>query len=310
METDDELIEEFILHLKGERAASPHTLDAYTRALRGFRESLEGTLAKWEDCTEEDIRKWLYRELERESSRSTVRLRLSALRSFFSFMLRRKLISFSPVAGIQMPKAEKKLPVFLSQSQMTALLELPLNTPLEQQAPAWTPFRDKAVLELFYSCGLRLSELVSLNTDDVHLADSYARILGKGGKERLVPIGSFAVQALKEYGERAMLERGGPLFLSKLRKRLSRKSVANLLEKYLRLSDIPLHITPHKLRHSFATHMLEAGADIRAVQELLGHASLSTTQIYTHVTRKRLFSAYRDAHPRARGGRDGAEPAK
>lgn len=305
MPGEDELMEEFVRHLRGERAASRHTIEAYTRALSGFREGYGDDFEGWTACTEEDVRQWLYVELEKESSRNTVRLRLSALRSFFSFMLRRKLITASPVAEIQMPKAEKKLPVFLSQPQMAELLELPLNVPLEKQAPDWMPFRDKAILELFYSCGIRLSELVGLNMGDVSLSDAYARIRGKGNRERLVPIGSFALEALREYIVRAGVPNGGPLFVSKLKKRLSRRAVGQLLDKYLALSGIPLHITPHKLRHSFATHMLEAGADIRAVQELLGHSSLATTQIYTHVTKKRLFSAYREAHPRAKSGEKG-----
>lgn len=304
MEDNGTWEDEFVRHLQGERAASLNTLDAYTRALRGFRENRGEEFHGWDSCEPEDIRQWLYWQLQNESSRSSVRLRLSALRSFFSFLVRRKLIAASPVSGIQMPKAEKKLPIFLSQSQINELLDLPLNTPLEKQSPHWMPLRDKAVLELFYSCGLRLSELVSLNTGEVHLNEGYARIKGKGNKERLVPIGEYALVALRNYLASAHVS-AGPLFISRLRKRLSRRAVANLLEKYLRLSGIPLHITPHKLRHTFATHMMDAGADIRTVQELLGHASLATTQIYTHVTRKRLFSAYREAHPRARSEADG-----
>lgn len=297
----DETIDAFLRHLQGERAASAHTLDAYARALRGFRESRGEAFGGWCGCTPDDIREWLYLELKRESARSSVRLRLSALRSFFRFMVRRDLMKNSPVTGVQMPKPEKKLPVFLSIAQINELLDLPLNTPLEKQAPAWLPQRDKAILELFYSCGLRLSELVSLNVDRIHFREEYVRVEGKGHKERLVPIGRPAMLALEAYMSAAgIISRGAaPLFLSRLRKRLSRRAIADLLEKYLRLSDIPLHITPHKLRHSFATHLLDAGADIRSVQELLGHASLATTQIYTHVTRKRLTEAYRAAHPRA-----------
>lgn len=296
----DSVIDAYLRHLKGERAASANTLDAYARALTGFREKLGDHFTEWASCTADEVRQWLYLELKKESARSTVRLRLSALRSFFSYMVRRKMIQAAPTAGVKMPKPEKKLPVFLSQPQVTQLLDLPLQVPLEKQSPAWVPFRDKAILELFYSCGLRLGELVALNREDVHFRDAYVRVMGKGSKERLLPIGSYALLALSNYLERVDASPNGPLFLSRLRKRLSRRAVADLLEKYLRLSDIPLHITPHKLRHSFATHMLDAGADIRSVQELLGHASLSTTQIYTHVTRKRLFSAYREAHPRAK----------
>lgn len=297
---EDSVIDAYLRHLKGERAASANTLDAYARALKGFREGMGDRFTEWTSCTADEVRQWLYLELKKESARSTVRLRLSALRSFFSYMVRRKMIMAAPTAGVKMPKPEKKLPVFLSQPQVTELLDLPLQVPLEKQSPAWAPFRDKAILELFYSCGLRLAELVALNREDIHFRDYYLRVLGKGGKERLLPIGSYALLALSNYLERVDSPPRGALFLSRLRKRLSRRAVADLLDKYLRLSDIPLHITPHKLRHSFATHMLDAGADIRSVQELLGHASLSTTQIYTHVTKKRLFSAYREAHPRAK----------
>ena len=171
--------------------------------------------------------------------------------------------------------------------------------PVDKKSPDWLPYRDAAILELFYSCGMRLSELVSLNEDCLQGGGGCVRLLGKGRKLRLVPVGDYAREAIELYRERALPEPGGPLFLSRLGRRMTGRSVPLMLDKYLRASDIPFHISPHKLRHTFATHLLDAGADLRAVQELLGHSSLSTTQIYTHVTKTRMQQVYRDAHPRA-----------
>tara|TARA_B110000037_G_scaffold222129_1_gene295723 strand:- start:4910 stop:5398 length:489 start_codon:yes stop_codon:yes gene_type:complete len=159
--------------------------------------------------------------------------------------------------------------------------------------------RDAAILELFYSTGLRLAELASLNVKDIDTTNESVRVMGKGSKERLVPIGSHAMIAMQKYRSAAEVFQG-PLFLSKLRKRLSTRSLNSVLKKYLAQSTIPFNVTPHKLRHSFATHLLDHGADLRSVQALLGHASLSTTQIYTHVTKERLREAYDSAHPRAK----------
>lgn len=203
------------------------------------------------------------------------------------------------MAEVSLPKKHVQLPVFLSIDQMLELLELPYRLPLSPSSPDWLPYRDAAVLELFYSCGLRLSELVSLDVRSVNHNRKILRVTGKGNKQRILPVGDPALAALDEYVRRAHLPETSPLFISRLGKRLSGRSVELLLKKYVKASSIPFDISPHKLRHTFATHMLDAGADLRSVQELLGHASLSTTQIYTHVTRSRLADAYRMAHPRA-----------
>ena len=236
--------------------------------------------------------------MKQELARSTIRLHFSALRSFYRYLVSRHGLPKSPVAEIQLPKLERQLPVVLTLSQIEQLLDLPAKIPREKQAAPWQALRDTAILELFYSTGLRLAELAALEVRDLESLSDTLRVVGKGSKERLVPIGSHAMKAIEAYKQAAQLS-DGPLFLSKLRKRLSTRSINSLLKKYLRYSDIPFNVTPHKLRHSFATHLLDAGADLRSVQALLGHSSLSTTQIYTHVTKERLREAYDQAHPRA-----------
>jgi len=190
------------------------------------------------------------------------------------------------------------LPVVLSISQIDELLGMPLRLQVDKKAPPWLPLRDAAILELFYSCGLRISELLALDVKDLDFIGETVKVFGKGAKERIVPIGGPAINAIQRYRQEAAIT-SGPLFLSKRRTRITQQAVDLLLKKYLKHSGIPFAISPHKLRHSFATHMLDAGADLRSVQSLLGHASLSTTQIYTHVTKERLKQAYDDAHPRA-----------
>jgi integrase/recombinase XerC len=178
------------------------------------------------------------------------------------------------------------------------LLGAPLKIDKERAAPEWMPLRDVSVMELFYSSGLRLSELAALKVDDVDLYTESVRVFGKGRKERVCPIGAPALDAIQKYRSAANVH-SGALFINKSRKRISSRSIWLILKRYLRHTSIPISISPHKLRHSFATHMLDRGADLRSVQALLGHASLSTTQIYTHVTVERLKKAYADAHPRA-----------
>jgi site-specific recombinase XerD len=231
-------------------------------------------------------------------ARSYVRLTFAALRSFYRYLNERAGFSSNPLKEVQLPKRERQLPVVLSTSQVDELIGMPVEVERKKQAPPWTAARDAAILELFYSSGLRLSELVALNVADVDMLTESVRVLGKGRKERIVPVGSLALKAIQQYRQQAQVN-SGPLFVSKLRKRISSRSVWLLLRKYLQQSSIPLRVSPHKLRHSFATHLLDNGADLRSVQTLLGHASLSTTQIYTQVTTERLRKAYDQAHPRA-----------
>jgi len=204
----------------------------------------------------------------------------------------------NPLKEVLLPKAEKKLPLLLTVKQINELLCTPFKVEREKQAPPWVAARDAAIMELFYSSGLRLQELVLLDVAHIDPYSESVRVFGKGRKERVVPVGAPALAAIQKYRHEAGVNTG-PLFISKLRKRLSTHAVWSLLKKYLRHTSIPISLSPHKLRHSFATHLLDNGADLRSVQSLLGHASLSTTQIYTHVTVERLKKAYNEAHPRA-----------
>jgi site-specific recombinase XerD len=197
-----------------------------------------------------------------------------------------------------LPKPERGLPVILNISQIDELLGMPLRSEPDKKSQPWLPLRDAAILELFYSCGLRISELLALDVKHLDFIGETVRVVGKGSKERIVPIGGPAINAIQRYRQEAAVT-SGPLFLSSRMRRITQQAVDQLLKKYLKRSSIPFAISPHKLRHSFATHLLDAGADLRSVQALLGHASLSTTQIYTHVTKERLKQAYDTAHPRA-----------
>ncbi len=294
----DPLPEQFYEFLSVEKNVSPRTLTNYEHALISFRTWMADRFTTWRDVTADHFRAYLFDCMKRELARSTIRLHFSALRAFYKFLVYRHGHPKSPVAEVQLPKLERQLPVVLTLAQIEQLLELPHKLPREKQAPAWLPQRDAAILELFYSSGLRLAELADLDVGNLDALSDTVRVLGKGSKERLVPIGSHALKAIESYRNAAKVTEG-PLFVSKLRTRLSTRSINNLLKKYLALSDIPFNVTPHKLRHSFATHLLDAGADLRSVQALLGHSSLSTTQIYTHVTKERLRDAYDQAHPRA-----------
>ena len=291
----DPLLEEFLRYLTVERNASPRTLKAYRQAMSAFRL----TNAKpWKKCTTDDFRDYLFASMKRDQARSYVRLQFSALRAFYRFLVDRKGLALDPLRGLQLPKTEKKLPLVLTQQQIAELLAAPLRVPKNRAAPKWMPLRDIAIMELFYSSGLRLSELAALEVADVDLYTESVRVFGKGSKERVCPIGAPALEAIQRYRSAAKVHRG-PLFINSRRGRISARSIWLVLKRYLRHTSIPISISPHKLRHSFATHLLDRGADLRSVQALLGHASLSTTQIYTHVTVERLKKAYASAHPRA-----------
>ncbi|MGB1874661.1 MAG: site-specific tyrosine recombinase/integron integrase [Akkermansiaceae bacterium] len=292
----------FLDFMKVERSASERTLRNYSHALEAYRNWRGDGFTSWRECTADDFRTYLFELMKQEMARSTIRLRFAALRSFYKFLVHRRGMEASPLNDVQLPKTEKKLPVVLTLAQMEQLLEMPRKIDLDSRAMPWQASRDVAIMELFYSSGLRVSELVALDVRDADFLSETLRVIGKGNKERLVPIGSQAMQAIQKYRSEAKVHEG-PLFINKnkdpAKRRLSARSVQMLLKKYLAASDIGFEVTPHKLRHTFATHMLDHGADLRSVQTLLGHASLSTTQIYTHVTKERMREAYDAAHPRA-----------
>jgi len=235
---------------------------------------------------------------EKQYSKSTIARKLATLRSFYKFLVKRNKITSSPVMAIRTPKQEKKLPRFLEYEEVKKLLETP---PLDH----WLGVRDRAMMETLYSTGMRVSELVSLNMDDVDFLGEVVHIRGKGKKERIAPISSSTLQMIQRYIEfrnkRAQSNSNFEtkvLFVNKHGRRLSTRSVRRKMDKYLKMAGLDPSISPHTLRHSFATHMLNNGADLRSVQELLGHQSLSTTQIYTHLTTRKLKEVYQGAHPR------------
>jgi site-specific recombinase XerD len=293
----DPLAADFLEFMDVERRSSPRTLDNYRHALDEFRRRFPG-FESWDKLTADDFRRYLFDQTKRGLSRATIRLHFASLRSFFKWLTRRRGWKANPLMDVQLPKQEKKLPVVLTVSQIEQMLALPLQLPPEKQAPAWAPERDAAILELFYSTGMRLSELADLNVEDIDTYSETARVIGKGSKERLCPLGQPALEAIQRYRAKAGVH-SGPLFLSKVRRRISTTALNGIVSKYWKRSGLPVQVTPHKFRHSFATHLLNNGADLRSVQSLLGHASLSTTQIYTHVSTQRMKEVYDASHPRA-----------
>lgn len=332
------LIDEFLNYLRFERHFSPHTAKCYAADLHQFCDFLRGNEGGSEGGVSgaydplghigngggvatavapppprlatsnerellvgvdtEDVRRFLAFLKEREYSKSTTARKLATLRSFYKFCMKRTYIQSHPLASIRTPKQDKRLPKFLEEEQVRKLLETPDVTTL-------LGARDRAMLETMYSTGVRVSELVDLNIADIDFVGEALHIRGKGKKARVTPIAPTALAWIRRYTD---LRRSDPrsasfnqeaVFVNKHGQRLSTRSVRRKLDKYLAIAGLDPSISPHTLRHSFATHMLNRGADLRAVQELLGHQSLSTTQIYTHVTTARMKQAYDDAHPRA-----------
>jgi tyrosine recombinase XerC len=299
--TPDPLVVEFLTYLRAERDASALTVRNYGAELDAFRAWHEGRTKSKCDWGRIDIfhvRGYLVHMTERNYDRATIQLKMSALRSFYKWLLRAERVKQNPLTGLTLPKKVRKLPKFLTIAQIESLLAAPLAD--KNPDHAFAVWRDKAMLEVFYSSGIRIHELVGLNDDDVDVLGEVARIRGKGKKERLAPLGGPAVEAVQRYLELRRRTARGPLFINQEDGgRLTARSIQRILKKYLIAGNLDPSLTPHKLRHSFATHMLDAGADLRSVQELLGHANLSTTQIYTHVTPERLKKVYEKAHPRA-----------
>ncbi len=285
-------VKRFLRYLETERTASQHTCLNYTIDLQRFIAFLGHQ--RFESVTALDIRRFVAHLSTQQSSRRTIARRLSCVRSFFRFLCREGTLEHNPATAIPTPRLEKRLPSFLDEQQMTRLLEAP---PIKK----WQGLRDRALLETLYSTGIRVSELVGLNQEDLDEISGTIIVRGKGRKERLCPIGETALKTIRRYMAKRPKKLRVPyaIFVSQKGTRLTVRQVDRLLVQYVKLAELPLSISPHSLRHSFATHLLDRGADLRSVQELLGHASLSTTQIYTHVTAQRLKKVYDQAHPRA-----------
>lgn len=320
------LIKKFLDYLEIQRNFSVHTIRSYTADMKQFCQFLAATddldsLDRLPDLTSEklleiealepqrltqrllatnplEIRSYLAVLRSSDYSKSTTARKLATLRSFYKYLVRLGKVEASPVSVIRTPRLDKRLPKFLDVQQINNLLDAPDVTTL-------LGARDKAMLETIYSAGLRISELVGLNIEDMQEFDEAVRIRGKGKKERLTPLGQKAISSISHYlamrGFSPNEPQKGPLFINRAGKRISDRSIRRKLNKYMLMADIPTHISPHTLRHSFATHMLNAGADLRSVQEMLGHENLSTTQIYTHLTTRQIKKVYDHAHPLAAG---------
>jgi len=315
------LISQFIHYLTVEKNASPHTCRCYQRDLEGFEDFLKNSgmiltssaEVEWKKVDRITIRKYLS-FLHRKNKKSSIARKISTLRSFFRYLNREQMIASNPAKSISTPKVEKTLPTTLTVDEAFRLMESPKNLP-EKFSPAGMKdkrLRDRAILELLYSSGLRVSELVGLNANQIELDLGIVRVMGKGRKERIVPVGRKAAESLNAYldgrgmvkgllpgGKASGPEGGDPLFVNSSGGRLTARSVGRLIKKYTRHSGIFRKVSPHSLRHTFATHLLDAGADIREIQEMLGHSSLSTTQRYTHVSMGKLMEVYDRAHPRS-----------
>ena len=309
----DRHVRDFLAHLATDRGASVYTQRNYRHALTDFaawHRRERGRPPVWIKLQRDDFRAYLRFLGRSHLARSPIHLRFSTLRTFYKYLIRHGVATVSPIRNLALPKPARRLPKYLTQPQMLALLEAPLKPLSERKAKrrgrpisAAICYRDVAVLETIYSCGLRVSELCGLRADDIDWGERIVRVRGKGRKERLVPIGEPALAAIKNYWTTLPRPPAGtaPVFLSQ------RKQPAPIapyilqirLKKHLAAAGLDPHLTPHKLRHSYATHLLEAGADLRSVQELLGHAHLATTQVYTHLTTERLKRVYDAAHPRA-----------
>lgn len=334
---DSVIVQQFLNYLKFEKRFSEHTAKCYGADLTQFGQFLisrsesgpqpdeqtsliaqqQGTATAVATQTNlkvdqlllsadiNSVRAYLAALNEKQYSRATIARKLATLRSFYKFLVKRNQLHSNPVMAVRTPKQEKKLPRFLEYEQIKRLLETP---PMDN----WLGARDRAIMETLYSTGIRVSELVALNMDDVDFLGEVVHVRGKGKKERIAPIATSALQVIQHYMEfRNKRARSNPnfdskvLFVNKHGRRLSTRSVRRKMDKYLKMAGLDPNISPHTLRHSFATHMLNNGADLRSVQELLGHQSLSTTQVYTHLTTRKLKETYEKAHPREQEPHEG-----
>jgi tyrosine recombinase XerC len=292
-------LSEFLAYLKHERNASPHTISGYARDLNQLAAYLKEAGVRWDKAGNVVLRGFLATLYEEKRKKSTIGRKLAAVRSFYDFCLRKKWIKENPAKILATPKQEQRVPSFLTEEEAASLLDVPSGG----QPGA---LRDKAILEFLYATGIRVSELVGMDIADVHPGERLVRVRGKGKKERLVPFGRMAADALETYmrrGRPVLLEHGQTpggqaVFINSRGGRLTARSVQRMVRACLRKTAVNRKISPHSLRHSFASHLLGRGADLRVIQELLGHASLATTQKYTHVDLRQLLDVYKKSHPR------------
>jgi integrase/recombinase XerC len=303
------LIQQFIRYLSEEKHASPHTCRNYLKDLEQFENFLKTSGLHLSPAGEIEMGKvdrWTLRKylssLHRKNKKSSIARKISTLRSFFKYLVREELVTANPAKSVSTPKREKPLPSTLTVDEAFRLVESPSEEEGQQA-------RDRAILELLYSSGIRVSELVGLNLGQLDLELGIVKVMGKGRKERIVPVGSKAIEAVNAYlEERGTVNGEDALFINSRGGRLTARSVGRLVKTYTKRSGIFRKISPHSLRHTFATHLLDSGADIREIQEMLGHASLSTTQRYTHLTMGKLMEVYDKAHPRSfKNRKDGIE---
>jgi integrase/recombinase XerC len=298
-----EWVDRFLAHLALERRMSGHTVAAYRHDLQTLIAfSARRDISRWDAMNNSQVRAFAAAEHAGGISPRSIQRRLSAVRSFYEFLLREGAVAHNPGQDVRAPKTKKRLPATLDTDQMARLLDFRVENSLSS--------RDKAIMELFYSSGLRLSELVGLDLSSLDLHDRTVRVVGKGNKTRIVPMGGHAIEALKKWlidraawvreGGAQSLRRPEPLFIGSSGRALSVRAVQLRVETWARRQGLSMHVHPHMFRHSFASHLLESSGDLRGVQELLGHADISTTQIYTHLDFQRLASVYDAAHPRAR----------
>ncbi len=293
-------IADYIHFIRVERQLSDNTLASYKRDLDEYAMFIQEKqrLKSFNEVTRQHILLHLEELRKQGKTARTVARHISSIRSFHQFLLRDKVTTTDPTVHLEMPQIEQKLPKVLSIEEIDALIAAP-----NRQKPQG--IRDVAMLELLYASGMRISELIELNLEDIHLTMGFVRVFGKGGKERIIPLGKGAINACTKYLERARYELQGKypktdaFFINQRGKRLTRQGCWKLLKEHAKVANIHHELTPHVLRHSFATHLIENGADLRAVQEMLGHSDISTTQIYTHVSKTRLSEVYKQFHPRA-----------
>ncbi len=315
---EDSAVQGFVHYLKVEKNASPHTLSNYLMDMRQFAAlcwpEQDTPPFRWDEVDRFAARRFLVYFQKAGCQATTTSRKLSSLRSFYRYLLREGVMDQNPFTGLQLPKKDRKLPDVMTIGEVNRLLESPAGMAKEEgggsSRPAWQAYalkRDEAILEILYSTGVRIAELAGMREKDIDVLSGCVKVYGKGRKERLCLLGSRAVTALQECTEardywleaEGLRRPPGMLFLNKHGGALTARSMERMMKKYVTYCGLRASLTPHALRHSFATHLLDAGADLRSVQELLGHASLSTTQIYTHVSIERLKEVYEQAHPRA-----------